>query len=82
MISNRVSSFHSEFQVNIPKETTQNGTMFLHLVLVNDFGATYEWSHLKREGLTVLQRIALTEYIQPKPATFNLLNENDVSLIQ
>lgn len=51
--------------------------MFLHIVLVNDHGP-FEWQHLKREGLTVVQRIALTEYIQPKPATFNLLEENEV----
>lgn len=51
--------------------------MFLHLVVINDHGP-FEWQHLKREGLTVVQRIALTEYIQPKPATFNLLDEKEV----
>lgn len=54
--------------------------MFLHLVLVNDFGKNYEWTHLKREGLTVLQRISLTEYMVPRPTTFNLLNDKEVRI--
>lgn len=49
--------------------------MYLHLVLVNDIGVEFEWRHLKREGLTILHRIPLTEYTVPRPATFNLLNE-------
>lgn len=52
--------------------------MYLHLVLVNDIGVEFEWRHLKREGLTIVQRIPLTEYMMPRPATFNLLNENEV----
>lgn len=71
--------FSSEFSVNIPKKTSRNGTMFLHMVLVNDHGP-FDWQNLKREGLTVVQRIALTEYIQPKPTTFNLLEEKEVLL--
>lgn len=52
--------------------------MYLHMILVNDIGVEFEWRNLKREGLTVLQRIPLTEYTVPRPATFNLLNENEV----
>lgn len=52
--------------------------MYLHMILVNDIGVEFEWRNLKREGLTVLQRIPLTEYMVPRPATFNLLNENEV----
>lgn len=70
--------YHSEFSIDIPYKTRRNGTMFLHLVLVNDIGVEFEWRNLKREGLTVLQRIPLTEYMVPRPATFNLLNENEV----
>lgn len=65
--------------VNIPPKAYRNGTMFLHIVLVNYFGKPYEWTHLKRDGLTVLQRTPLTEYMIPKPATFNLLNEIEVN---
>lgn len=64
--------------IDIPRKTYRNGTMYLHLVLVNDIGVEFEWRHLKREGLTILQRIPLTEYMVPRPATFNLLNENEV----
>lgn len=52
--------------------------MYLHMILVNDIGVEFEWRNLKREGLTVLQRIPLTEYMVPRPATFNLLNEHEV----
>lgn len=70
--------FCSDFTISIPTKARANGTMFLHIVLVNDFGKNYEWTHLKREGLTVLQRIKLTEYMVPRPATFNLLHEKEV----
>lgn len=69
---------NSEFSIDIPRKTYRNGTMFLHLVLVNDIGVEFEWRNLKREGLTVMQRIQLTEYMVPRPATFNLLNDNEV----
>lgn len=52
--------------------------MFLHVVLANDNGPL-EWQHLQRDGLTVVQRVALTEYMIPKAATFNLLGENEVN---
>lgn len=74
----KINCFHREFSIDIPYKTYRNGTMFLHLVLVNDIGVEFEWRNLKREGLTVLQRIPLTEYTIPRPATFNLLNENEV----
>lgn len=67
-----------QLEVDIPAATRRNGTMFLHIVLVNDLGK-FEWHHLNREGITVVQRIPLTEYIVPKAATFNLLSSNDVS---
>lgn len=67
-----------QLDLDVPIETRKNGTMFLHIVLVNDHGP-FEWRHLKREGITVVQRIALTEYSVPKAATFNLLGSNDVS---
>lgn len=74
-------NFTSEFTIDIPRKTYRNGTMYLHLVLVNDIGVEFEWRNLKREGLTVLQRISLTEYMVPRPASFNLLNENEVSFL-
>lgn len=55
--------------------------MYLHLVLINDIGVEFEWRLLKREGMTVVQRISLTEFMTPRPATFNLLNEDEVRKI-
>lgn len=51
--------------------------MFLHVVLASDNGPL-EWQHLQRDGLTVVQRVALTDYMVPKAATFNLLGGNEV----
>lgn len=70
--------FNREFSIDIPRKTYRNGTMYLHLVLVNDIGVEFEWRNLKREGMTVVQRVPLTEYAIPRPATFNLLNDNEV----
>lgn len=81
-INYQILLFFSDFTINIPQTTRANGTMFLHIVLVNDFGKNYEWTHLKREGLTVLQRITLTEYMAPRPATFNLLHDKEVFSIK
>lgn len=51
--------------------------MFLHVVLASDNGQV-EWKHLQRDGLTVVQRVALTDYMIPKASTFNLLGGNEV----
>lgn len=69
-----------EIEIDIPPQTRANGTLFLHLVLVNDHGP-FEWRHLKREGLTIMQRVSLTDYIIPKAATFNLLGNNEVNFL-
>lgn len=66
-------------EIEIPPQTRANGTLFLHLVLVNDHGP-FEWRHLKREGLTIMQRVSLTDYIVPRAATFNLLGSNEVNI--
>lgn len=53
--------------------------MYLHVVLASDAGVV-EWNNLQRDGLTVVQRVALTDYAVPKAATFNLLGGNQVML--
>lgn len=78
LIGDLLNLIRRQLDIDIPAETRANGTMFLHIVLVNDHGP-FEWRHLKREGITVVQRIALTEYTMPRAATFNLLGSNDVS---
>lgn len=56
--------------------------MFLHLVLVNEFdnNGPFEWSDLKRDGMAVIQRIALTDYVVPKAATFNLIGVSKLNI--
>lgn len=71
---------HRQLEVELPASTRKNGTLYLHVVLANDNGR-FEWQHLQREGMTVLQRIALTQYMEPRAATFNLLGGNDVSIV-
>lgn len=60
--------------MNIPSKTRQNGTLFLHVILASDNGRL-EWKNLQRDGPTVIQRVALTDYMIPKAATFNLLGD-------
>lgn len=71
-------SLTRQLEVEIPENTRKNGTLFLHVVLANDNGP-FKWQHLQREGMTVLQRVKLTQYKEPRAATFNLLGDNDVS---
>lgn len=71
--------FSRHLDIELPAGTRKNGTLYLHVVLAND-NAPFKWQHLQREGLTVMQRIKLTEYMEPRAATFNLLGGNGVSL--
>lgn len=36
-----------------------------------------DWKEFQRDGPTVIQRVPLTQYIVPREATFNLLNEEN-----
>lgn len=65
--------------MSIPSSTRKNGTLFLHVILASDNGRL-EWKHLQRDGPTVIQRVALTNYIVPKAATFNLLGDGEPTL--
>jgi Cleft lip and palate transmembrane protein 1 (CLPTM1) len=47
----------------------------LHSVLADNSGEL-DWKQLKRDGPTVVQRIALTEYAIPALASFNLLGDS------
>lgn len=62
--------------MEIPRAVRRNGTMFLHVVLCNEQGE-FEWRHLQREGMTVVKRLPLTEYLERQPKIFNLL-DNEV----
>lgn len=50
--------------------------MYLYVVLALDDEAL-DWKDFQRDGPTVIQRVSLTQYIVPKEATFNLLNEEN-----
>lgn len=66
--------FGRELDISLPSKTRQNGTLYLHVVLADNRG-TIQWADLQRDGPTVIQRVALTEFAVPKAATFNLLGE-------
>ncbi|XP_063697364.1 lipid scramblase CLPTM1L [Culicoides brevitarsis] len=74
---NYLEPVQKSVDIDIPLKTRRNGTLFLHAVLAADDGKAVDWRELKRDGPTVLQRIALTNYMIPKAATFNLLSSSE-----
>lgn len=46
----------------------------MHVILA-DNRRSIEWPNINRDGPTVIQRVALTEFSVPKATTFNLLGE-------
>lgn len=72
--------FHfRSFKVDVPLKTRRNGTLFLYAVLAADDGLL-DWKDFQRDGPTVIQRVSLTQFVVPKEATFNLLNEENPSI--
>ena len=65
------------FKIDLPLKTRKNGTLYMYAVIALDDGSL-EWKEFQRDGPTVIQRIALTEYAVPKDALFNLLNDETV----
>lgn len=65
------------FKVDVPLKVRRNGTLNLYVVLALDDDSSLDWKDFQRDGPTVIQRISLTQYLVPKEATFNLLNEQD-----
>lgn len=68
------TEYHRELDVDVPLKTRRNGTLYMHVALALD-DTPLDWKSLQRDGPTVIQRIALTEYMEPKAATFNLLGD-------
>lgn len=60
--------------MDVPLKTRRNGTLYMHVALALD-DTPLDWKSLQRDGPTVIQQIALTEYMEPKAATFNLLGD-------
>lgn len=46
------------------------------MILALDDKALLDWKDFQRDGPTVIQRISLTQFVVPKEAAFNLLNES------
>lgn len=71
-----MTGVYRKIAIDIPAKTRRNGTLFLHVILANDDGPV-NWKSLQRDGPTVIQRILLTDYMVPKPKTFNLIGNED-----
>lgn len=65
-------NFQKEYDLKLPMKTKRNGTMYLHIILAES-GASLEWNTLRRDGPTVIHTMRITEYIEPKAQSFNLL---------
>lgn len=66
--------------IDVPLKTRRNGTLFMQVVVALDSEKDLEWNTLRRDGPTVIYTFPLTEYVVPRPKTFNLLADQ-VSLI-
>lgn len=73
---NNLKNFFSHFKIDVPLKTRRNGTLYLYVVLAVDDGSL-EWKEFQRDGPTVINRVSLTQYVVPREATFNLLNEEN-----
>jgi Cleft lip and palate transmembrane protein 1 (CLPTM1) len=62
--------------VELPIKTRRNGTLFMYVILALDDKELLDWKDFQRDGPTVIQRISLTQFVVPKEAAFNLLNES------
>lgn len=66
---------HSDYTVDLPLTTRHNGTLWLHVVVAERSHPT-EWRFLKPKlGPTVVQHVALTDYMVPQAKAFNLLGD-------
>lgn len=69
------NEYDKEIQVDVPLKTRRNGTLFMQVVVALDSGKDLEWKTLRRDGPTVVHTFPLTEYVVPRPKTFNLLGD-------
>ncbi|KAK0097721.1 hypothetical protein PV326_014249 [Microctonus aethiopoides] len=62
--------------LKIPAKTRQNGTLFLHIIIVPDsHNHDYSFIKLKMNPYVTYTRIKLTQFIVPEAEVFNLLGE-------
>ncbi|KAK2586649.1 hypothetical protein KPH14_011694 [Odynerus spinipes] len=66
--------------INLPRKTQQNGTLYLHVMLVPASKAQGKtFYELQRDPFMTYESIKLTQYAVPEAEVFNLLGEKDVS---
>ncbi|KAL2711622.1 cleft lip and palate transmembrane protein 1-like protein isoform X1 [Vespula squamosa] len=68
------------FSIDLPRKTQQNGTLFLHLILVPSFQEQFKsFKELQKDIYMTNTIIELTQYLVPEAEVFNLLGEQDVT---
>lgn len=72
---NYKNELDEEITVDVPLKTRRNGTLFMQVVVALDSEKDLEWKTLRRDGPTVVYTFPLTEYVVPRPKTFNLLGD-------
>lgn len=66
--------FFSDITLKVPRKTRNNGTLFMHAVLLDDSRLYKEFDELARtESIHTLPLVTHTE---PQAVTFNLLQQN------
>ncbi|KAI4477296.1 hypothetical protein M0804_012886 [Polistes exclamans] len=66
--------------IDLPRKTKQNGTLFLHVIMVPIFHKQVKsFKELQKDLLMAYTTIKLTQYSVPEAEVFNLLGERDVS---
>ncbi|XP_043492252.1 cleft lip and palate transmembrane protein 1-like protein [Polistes fuscatus] len=66
--------------IDLPRRTKQNGTLFLHVIMVPIFHKQVKsFKELQKDLLMAYTTIKLTQYSVPEAEVFNLLGDRDVS---
>ncbi|KAL5275544.1 CLPTM1L family protein [Megaselia abdita] len=71
------NEYEKEIKIDVPLKTRRNGTLYMQVVVALDSEKDLEWKTLRRDGPTVVHTFLLTEYVVPRPKTFNLLGETE-----
>ncbi|XP_044735440.1 cleft lip and palate transmembrane protein 1-like protein isoform X2 [Chrysoperla carnea] len=69
--------FNKVLEINLPKETTQNGSLVLTVALLDKIHTLKKnWDELKFLDNAAVERIYITKYAKPQAKTFNLLGSD------
>lgn len=64
----------SDVTIKIPRKTRNNGTLFMHAVLLDESRLYKEFDEIRR--VESVHTLPLVTHIEPQAATFNLLQKN------